>query len=504
MDAIRALIDLGKERDEEGIKSMARGITLQHLRDALDMSWYKGFMISLLAEPEVVRACVKLMATVIPEGHETASPFSYEYGYLCFRIAAISFSLCFTESLLDSAVKDALTDLRRGNVHILEVVSGLVADCVKHEVQLSPTLQNKKVSYGGVMILQSRDALCLLDMLWADRNLFLRVILQTYTPGITALMHRFWQLWRNDRLTSSDGDLRLGVPLYELLRRYHLGVTRDQDTALSALLSDTLFLGDLWLSHSQLLDAKDSKTLIYGYTHRLTTPETWRYRPKIRSLPPILEFITRFAQQGAEHVFASLFSITISFLWGQIECKNQIKGDDIINIIQIFHHFMKLIEIIPDTSHDAMRTLVRELVNSDLVGLVSRLIVLRRSIMENSDDERVQNQQLFTKFQSFFERLTTKIPQQLLLVNFTDNLDDWMRHRDYMRWCSEILGSSEQNRRYCDAGWEVWRERLESVDQHAKVYGKTDWPVECSYVRCSHSGLMTDAKRWTGYMRMGK
>ena len=143
--------------------------------------------------------------------------------------------------------------------------------------------------------------------------------------------------WFYTSRTSSDSDIRIGAPLYELLRRYNLGVTHDQDVALSSLLFDTQFLEDMWLERRELADAKDSKMLIHGYIYRITTPATWHYRPNICSVHPVLEFVVRFAQPGAENVFPSLFAVTVSFLWNEAEGKQHITGNDMANITYIFH-----------------------------------------------------------------------------------------------------------------------------------------------------------------------
>ncbi|CAE6431269.1 unnamed protein product [Rhizoctonia solani] len=490
MSAIRAISNIGQENDSNKIKSMASDITLQTLRDVLDMSWYK-MTLAFLTEPGLIRGCIKLMSTVIPDGHKTASPFSYEYGYLCFRIATISFDLCLTEPMLDSAFKVAAQDLRSGRIHPVVIVAGIVADSAKRIVQLSPTLKNNKPVNEAVLIVPTRDVSHLLDMLWTNRNLFLRTMLHTYTPGMTGLMYIFWQLWRIGRQrASNDSDIRIGTSLYELLRRYNLACTQDQDAALSVLLFDTQFLEDSWLERRKLIDAKDSKALIHGYIYRITTPSTWHYRPHVRSVPPVLEFVVRFAQPGAENVFSALFADTIGFLWNETEGKQQMSGDDLAGITSIFHSLLKLLDIMPDAAHQAMQTLVQELVNTDLTGLIARLIVLRRSTMEKSDDERVKNHQFLTKVRTFFERLGSKIPPQLLHASFAKNPDDWARYRDYLSWCSEMLGSSEHNRRYCDAGWEVWREVSKAFSQDGKTAAMTDSTIKCSYIRCSYSDLM--------------
>ncbi|KAG8708949.1 hypothetical protein FRC11_006023 [Ceratobasidium sp. 423] len=390
MEGIRKISDIANEEDENKMKSMARGVTLETLQDVLDMTWGK-LSLSFLTEPQLAQGCIKLMTTVIPDGQKTASPFSYEYGYICFRIATISLDLCLTEPLLDSAFKTAAADLRAGRIHPFHIVTETVANYVKSNVQSSPTLKNKKMINETALVVPSRDASRLLNTLWEDRYFFFRATLHTYTPGTIGSMYLLWQLWRIGRQTSGDGDLRRGVPLYELLRRYSLGGTRDQDLTLSMLLSDTQFLGDLWQAQCQLLGAEDSQAIIYGYAHRITTSNTWYCKPDICLLPPILHFVVRFAQPGAEDVFPSLFAATIRFLWDQIECKDQIDRDDIENIVQIFHYFTKIIEIMSDTSRGgryAMQILVQELVSSDLVGFIARLIVLRRPTTDKSDHER--------------------------------------------------------------------------------------------------------------------
>ncbi|CAE6496483.1 unnamed protein product [Rhizoctonia solani] len=391
MHAIRIICQIGKEENEIKINSMARDVSLQILRDALDMSWYK-LLLKFLAEPEIIRGCIKLMGTVIPDGESSASPFSYEYGYLCFRIATISFGLCLVENSLDSAFKAAVLDLRSGRLHPLEVVAEVIADSVKRIVQSSPTIKNGHKMDERALMVPTRDVTKLMNLIWDNRDLFIRVVSHTYTPGMVGLMYIFWQLWRISRCReSSDGDQRLGAPLYELLRRYNLGVTSDQDVALSSLLSDTRFLRDTWLGHSELTDAKDSKALMHGYIHRISTSDTWHYKPHIFSIAPILEFVIRFAQPGAQNVFPLLFSATTRFLWSEIEGKQQIAENDIPGIISILHCFLKLFEILPDAAHCAMQNLIHDIVNSDLVGLIARLIVLRRPTTDKSDNERGMN-----------------------------------------------------------------------------------------------------------------
>ncbi|CAE6400276.1 unnamed protein product [Rhizoctonia solani] len=176
----------------------------------------------------------------------------------------------------------------------------------------------------------------------------------------------------------------------------------------------TRFLRDTWLGHTELTDAKDSKALMHGYVHRISTSDTWHYKPHITSILPILEFVVRFAQPGAENVFLLLFSATTRFLWGEIEGKKQITENDITGMISIFHCFLKLLQILPDAAHCAMQNLMQDIVNSDLVGLIARLIVLRRPTMEKTDNERVRNHQFLAKARTFFERIKSKIPPEIL------------------------------------------------------------------------------------------
>ncbi|KAG8729966.1 hypothetical protein FRC11_007660 [Ceratobasidium sp. 423] len=450
---------VGVEEDLDKIKCMAGDITLGMLQSVNDITSSRD-SFPALADPQLVRGCVKLMSTVASSKSKPASPFSYEYGYICFRILTISFGLCLAGNDLDTAFKAASFASEDFNIHPLRALADIVASAVGSDVQMSPILNERNILDEGTLIIPAREGLRLFNILWGDRKLFLEAMLSTYVPALTGVLYMLWRLWRIGRKKSNEYDLLLGVPLYEILRRYCLGVTRDQDRALSLLITDSQCMADLWLHRSKILDVEDSKTLLRGYIHRVTSPETWHGGPSVLSLSAILEFVVRFAQPGADEPYPQLFIETVGFLWGEVHSDEQVEGDKIGNILYVFHCLMKLLDVLPNGAISTKRGLVEGLTESDLVCFIARLIVLRRSAMEKSQLERDRNQYIFATIRAFFDRLRKKIPRDILRSGFDENLDDWMRYRDHLMWCCEMLGSSEYNRWYCNEQYALYYDEL--------------------------------------------
>ncbi|CAE6528490.1 unnamed protein product [Rhizoctonia solani] len=470
---ILAISKIGAEEDSRKIKCLAQDVTLEMLGSVNDIASSRD-SFPVLTDPQLVRGCIKLMLTVASSKSKSASPFSYEYGYICFRILTISFGLCLAGEDVDAALKAASVALGDSNYHPLRALATVVASAVQSNVHMAPILSEKNVLDEGTLIIPPQEGLHLFNILWGDRKLFLEAILSTYVPALTGVLYMLWRLWRIGRQKSSDYDILLGVPLYEILRRYCLGVTRDQDRALSALITDSQCMADLWLHWSKILDAEDSKALLRGYIHRVKSPEIWHGGPSVLSLSAILEFVVRFAQPGTDEPYPQLFTETINFLWDEIDGDEQVEGDKIGNILYVFHCLVKLLDELPNGMISTKRTLVEGLAESDLACFIAWLIVLRRSAMEKSQLERDRNQYLFATIRAFFDRLRKKIPRDILMSSFNENLDDWMRYRDHL-----MCG-----------GWDVWRGITESLEQDLKLHAIIDWPIECSYARCFHSSLM--------------
>ncbi|CAE6436799.1 unnamed protein product [Rhizoctonia solani] len=328
-DIIVLISKVGEEADPSKAKLMAQSISLEMLQSVLAAASFRT-SFSALAEPRLVRGCIRIMSTVALDTGSSASPFSYEYGYVCFCILTIAFGLCFVGHSLDTIFRASDTKLKHR--HPLVILAESVASTAGMNVHLSATMHYRNLTDQTTSVIAPREGLLLFNMLWGDRKLFLKAMVSTYVPGLSGVMHLLWQLWRVGRANSTDYDLLLGVPLYEVLRRCYLGVTRDQDRALTALISDTQCMADLWLHRSTVLDAEDSKTLLQGYIRRVTSPEIWHGGISVTSVSSVLEFVVRFAQQGAVEMFPPVFATTIRFLWNEANSNEQVQGDEVGNL----------------------------------------------------------------------------------------------------------------------------------------------------------------------------
>ncbi|KEP44971.1 hypothetical protein V565_338080 [Rhizoctonia solani 123E] len=190
------------------------------------------------AHPPLVSGCIKLLSTVKAEGR--SSPFSYEFGYLSFKILTVAIGACILRcsNNLDNTTSRMFLEHNTGpllifsdSVHSLDWVEGIGS-------QREP----------GPVVLQS-DVHAILSLLWDDRELFVTAFAATYTPGPSGILFLLWQHLHFERVFDSQPPSRLAAPFCEILWRYMLVFTRDQGDTLILLQKHLQTTGatDVWL-----------------------------------------------------------------------------------------------------------------------------------------------------------------------------------------------------------------------------------------------------------------
>lgn len=214
---IRELVENTAGLDSGAIADQFPLSTLKSvLRMALDPD-----MLHLFAFPSIIGGCIKLMSIVKQSGKTSVSelpifsliflttckPFSYEYGYLCFRILTISLSACLLERsyCLDDTADYMLSE---PNKSVLQILSERVSKVVQREIISAAGGRHCDYILGWVRLkdhspreaLVSRpDASMLLDLLWTDRKYFLKALTLTYSPGLSGVMFLLWRYWHLER-----------------------------------------------------------------------------------------------------------------------------------------------------------------------------------------------------------------------------------------------------------------------------------------------------------------
>ncbi|CAE7123663.1 unnamed protein product, partial [Rhizoctonia solani] len=87
---ISDICKLGQTTQANSIQRISSGITLEKLKDLLELTRFPSDFTNF-ALPSLVEGSITLMSSLEP------TPFSYEYGYLCFRILVFSLNACLID-----------------------------------------------------------------------------------------------------------------------------------------------------------------------------------------------------------------------------------------------------------------------------------------------------------------------------------------------------------------------------------------------------------------------
>ncbi|KDN44353.1 hypothetical protein RSAG8_05617, partial [Rhizoctonia solani AG-8 WAC10335] len=200
-DALSALARVGDGGGPNDSKALSISVNMQNLRAILKLVPYPRAYRSL-ARPAAIGGCIKLMSGIKLDGR--SSPFSYEYGYLCFRVLTIVLGICILDrsGLLDPSIRAMPVDHRtHPQLDIMQhlghyVSSGIFQDLSKaggdgldwmfgwNKVEGLPE-QYPLVNISDIELLSS--------MLWNDRKVFFKALKSTYYPGISAVVFVLWR-----------------------------------------------------------------------------------------------------------------------------------------------------------------------------------------------------------------------------------------------------------------------------------------------------------------------
>ncbi|KDN33894.1 hypothetical protein RSAG8_13011, partial [Rhizoctonia solani AG-8 WAC10335] len=241
LEAIGLVSQLALDVHERNSRHKSNIITLPLLESILKLTLSPN-TLRHLDDPFLFSGCIHLMAMVKPLGKP--SPFSYEYGYICFRIAAISLGICMLvgNDLLDKALS---TIKANPETELLFMLSVSIAQTAQVYIQrgeldgIDPAWDKLRDGPQGANLAIDSDMFLFLETLWKDRILFLQVMKETYSPGLAVLFAvtlkrlRFEELYNN-----TCSQFRIKV-FYEAFQHYLLVATTDQMLPLARI-----FVGD--------------------------------------------------------------------------------------------------------------------------------------------------------------------------------------------------------------------------------------------------------------------
>ncbi|KAG8729243.1 hypothetical protein FRC11_009242 [Ceratobasidium sp. 423] len=471
-----------------------RGVTLPMLEAVLKLTLSPRHL-DFFADPMFIGGCIRLLTQVKPEGKP--SPFSYEFGYLCFKIIAIGIGAWVLKvtNNLDMVIHNIETDL---GIEPLLMFSGHVSRVLMDNI------------FGGhgacdwVMgwetfeerpdpqpFLSPSDLLSMLNVLWEDRKLYLQVLLRTYFPGLSGVAFVLWRYACSPSVTAVNSRNKLMVvPFCELLWRSMLVATEDQFFTLHYINNFVYYdkVAGSWDESPKYVDLDDSCTVLDAFSARMVPTNSRLFKPlPLLQLIGLLRFVIRLAQPGSEGCYPPLFGGTIERIWVAVE--NGDKSEDIIDTTgTIMICLSELIEPLNHTNYSsrtALKDLVAALEQHDFLELLSRLLFLLEpgNTPAASRPDMPRNTWFLANTLYFVKTLAKVAPDMLLGYQFKERLGDWYK-MEYALLTTTLIEAScpsshKALRRQC---LELWRKVGES-------FGLAFWMrvlvgPACSYSRC--------------------
>lgn len=493
MDAITSIQDICRIVDNKsGSELEAAGyeIHLSTLQSVLKLT-YTPQNFCHFGNPPLISACIKLMSTIKRSGNP--APFSFEYGYLCYRILSIALGVCLLQrtNRLDAAVADMayMTPLQVLSEHVSRVVSGMIG--------LSPDNRYCDHVLGWAQLdnhpnrsplIPRSDASMLLDLLYEDRKHFLESFMMTYPPVLSGVFFLIWRNWSLDRITLAQSDTAsltdFVSPLIELLCRCCLVVTTDQEPCLAvmhgAIGEDSL----LW--REKLVDVEDSEMVVRALNNRLVRgDEGYLFDAlDLAAIPFLLNFLKPFVNHGAKDSYPELLGSTVNRMWEFLidKADRQESAPVVDSIRETLKSFGTLLDFIQPISSDIGPQIIDAVVENDLLGLIVRGMTMLKPLFEGiSNEEMIRNGAFLERAAGFFQNICSLVPPTVIKSKFHDSAEDWFKYAVYFYWRG-INASGDSEADHWGACIDYLQRILKAIQHQDQIDKMTEKP--CGYARC--------------------
>ncbi|KEP46323.1 hypothetical protein V565_205240, partial [Rhizoctonia solani 123E] len=460
---MQSIATLSKEADDIKFGLLAKKVTLEMLRCLFLLS-LSGQGILYLAQPPLIRGCIKLMTTITVDG--MISPFSYEYGYLCFNIAKTALGVCLLDKFNEQWVTDLMEQIRvnyltKDNPSIL--TDFLSLRFVTEGRKSSPPT---KVWFDWVfgwaeppahcgrseLLVFESDVLVLMNVLWEDRKSFLKSLLSTYTPGTSIISMLIWQyMIRNGELSKPLPRTSHLELFLDLTWRFALAATpSDYGLIVDPTNGTIVHLGDLARS---VVDVEDSRAVVTAYIKGILPDESKHmalYRSTaIRVYPHLFHFVIVNAIPGTEDLFPPLVGLMLSRTWEMISWAWEGTKPTVGILCLCFQDLQYIIQnhIRRPVQSQAIQALREETVKHDVLGLAGSAINL---LIPNGQEEALRGKayctevsKIITSVLSIIVKLGQASSSSIIHSYFYDYQAEWVKHLHYNDILMQMAGNFE-------------------------------------------------------------
>ncbi|KEP47723.1 hypothetical protein V565_146200 [Rhizoctonia solani 123E] len=447
-----------------------------------------------LANPPVISGCVRLMKTVIDQRQGTVSPFSYEYGFLCFNLLVLCLNICLLErwNQLDQPLEmGCLTPYAAAHVWTSIEVSYAVIDqfnLLKDGWDCDVDWVLGWSTSGGyprqTLLLPQSDIASILRMLWDDRKLFLKFLtLHTLdVPGLSGLLFLFsrYVTQTHDSEQDRDADI-LKTSLYELALRYQLVADAYQGEANMKVIYANIVDYDTWTQTPKHIDGEDSSLIMTAFIKQVDNYDESDISLLVGNGPTVLAQLIPFAIDAHSHDLLPEVlrcSIQSGWLW-LLGMEDYSDSETLIKML--FPTLVWLIRPRDQLTRLPLSTqmkIVDVLHDGDLINL-SACAIIRLS------PAKTEPESFTTKIiTGFFRILTEALPENELRRRFWDFAPDWVRFYEHINIVAYGIPTvpSPQHQEHYRAYINTWVQIASSLDLLNAPY--FEGVSECFSGRC--------------------
>ncbi|CAE6452498.1 unnamed protein product [Rhizoctonia solani] len=303
LQAIQTVSELATEAQIVTPNTLGNGISVSMLESALSLALDPA-TVRHLGNPPFISGCIQLMKTMVRPHSAIASPFSYEYGYLCFKLLVTALNVCLLERWkeLDKALtgidnysqKSAQATI---SAKIASVVLGQLmnlyigGDCDSVLGWFTPASKLRQSS-----LISQSDVSTLFDLLWADRKLLLQALCDTSPEPVNS--NRVLENCSNSACLSS---------------RYDIIWSHKSTSEAMALIIGSNQCSRKWNDTPKHVDSEDSRTIMSAYIKQISDDRHPLAVARDPSIAP--SFVPLAMDAQTQDLLPKVMECTIKYAW---------------------------------------------------------------------------------------------------------------------------------------------------------------------------------------------
>ncbi|CUA75527.1 Photosystem I P700 chlorophyll a apoprotein A2 [Rhizoctonia solani] len=459
---------------------------------------------SLFSNSRLISGSVRLMSRLPRSQAGRHAPFSYEYGYLCFRIIILALGMSIidrTKGYSRLLIEDMTTHLNVKPISCFSLhISRVVVDYINHATGVGRSRYTYNCVLGWLRcsdcpkmseLVSRSDASMLLRMISDDDKQFIKSMLWTYSPGLSGVVYLLWGYVRNEQyLQDHPNPNRFIVPFMIIFFRCILCSTPDQALALATIHLANFRAAQLWTYLLRPLDLRpelaDSRLMMHAFIHQLNLgilPTDGERPLPIEEVPDALDFLYRHFVPGCQDIIPELIGATIQRCWVIFLNPSMMAAFPAI-FTATFSWFRAFIEELrqPTLENKSLKSKVLTFaIDNDLVDFIGRIMVLinptppKRKDSENSEDFLKECEELRIVLSSLH-------PGTELENYFVARGMGWWKFYWHLRYLADLPSDDSRHAMFYNTCANTWASLRPSVNPN-DLSSAIEYHM-CSYDRC--------------------